>query len=127
MRHGHGAPGTQVLPSSLPKEGDPRFRHYVRQSRWSWSGLAIMVVYALAFLFYMWVRVTKTLDLGRYLPYGILVLIIEIMGATTTLLYGVNLLRHPVNPPPPEDPANPGLPKVQPPLRRSTLFLGHGC
>ena len=118
-------PAAQVLPSSLPKEGDPSFRHYVRQARWSWSGSAIMAIYVLAFLFYMWVRVTKTLDLGRYLPYGVLVLIIEIMGATTTLLYGVNLLRHPVNPPAPEDPQNPGLPKARvPSLRRSHTPAG---
>ena len=71
-----------------------------------------MLVYCIALVFYLWVRITKTLDLGRYLPYGIFVLIVEIMGATTTLLYGVNILWHPVNPPLPEDPNNPGLPKA---------------
>jgi len=73
-----------------------------------------MLIYCVALVFYLWVRITKTLDLGRYLPYGIFVLIVEIMGATTTLLYGVNILWHPVNPPLPEDPNNPGLPKARP-------------
>ncbi len=78
----------------------------------NWVGSAVMLVYCIALVFYLWVRITKTLDLGRYLPYGIFVLIVEIMGATTTLLYGVNILWHPVNPPLPEDPNNPGLPKA---------------
>lgn len=77
-----------------------------------------MLIYCVALVFYLWVRITKTLDLGRYLPYGIFVLIVEIMGATTTLLYGVNILWHPVNPPLPEDPNNPGLPKAR------SLFCG---
>jgi hypothetical protein len=75
-------------------------------------GSAVMLIYCIALVFYLWVRITKTLDLGRYLPYGIFVLIVEIMGATTTLLYGVNILWHPVNPPLPEDPNHPGLPKA---------------
>ena len=72
----------------------------------------IVTFYTLAFFFYMWVRITKTLDLGPYLGYGIFVLIVEIMGATSTISYGINLLWSPVNPPLAEDPANPGLPKV---------------
>jgi hypothetical protein len=36
------------------------------------------------------------------------------MGATTTLLYGINMIFHPVNAPVPEDAANPGLPKARP-------------
>ena len=44
--------------------------------------------------------------------YGIFVLFVEIMGATTTLLYGVNLLLTPIYDPIPEDPENPGLPSV---------------
>ncbi len=71
-----------------------------------------MLVYLIALCFYLWVRTTKTLDLGKYLAYGVIVLVVEIMGATATLLYGINILWHPVNPPVPEDPANPGLPKV---------------
>lgn len=72
----------------------------------------LMVFYTLAFSFYMWVRITKTLDLGQFLGYGIFVLIVEIMGATSTISYGINLIWSPINSPLAEDPANPGLPKV---------------
>lgn len=74
--------------------------------------MAVMLVYLVALVFYMWVRTTKTLDLGKFLAYGIIVLVVEIMGASATLLYGLNIIFHPVNAPVPEDPANPGLPKV---------------
>ena len=41
-----------------------------------------------AFGFYMFIRVTKTLGLGSYFWYGCLVLAVEVLGATTTLIYG---------------------------------------
>ena len=44
--------------------------------------------------------------------YGVYVLIVEILGAISTLLYGVNLLWDPVNPPAEADPNNPELPQV---------------
>lgn len=49
---------------------------------------------------------------GSGCRYGVFVLFVEVMGATTTLLYGVNLLLTPVYDPVPEDPENPGLPVV---------------
>jgi len=87
-------------------------RWYKQQTRWNIWGSLVVLFYTLAFIFYMWVRIMKTLDLGQYLGYGIFVLVVEIMGATSTISYGVNLLWSPVNPPLAEDPANPGLPKV---------------
>ena len=89
-----------------------RCRHYKQEKRWNIWGTMLMVFYTLAFIFYMWVRITKTLDLGQYLGYGIFVLIVEIMGATSTISYGINLIWSPVNLSLAEDPANPGLPKV---------------
>ena len=97
-----------MLPSSLPKEGSPGFVPYKQQCARTWPGSVVMAIYVVCFLFYMWVRVTKTLDLGRYLGYGVFVLIVEIMGATTTILYGINLLRHPVNEPLLDDTRQPG-------------------
>ena len=41
-----------------------------------------------AFGFYMFIRVSKTLGLGGYFWYGCLVLAVEVLGATTTLIYG---------------------------------------
>lgn len=63
----------------------------------NWMGTSVFVFYICAFGFYLWIRITKTLDLGQYLPYGIFVLFVECMGATTVVLYGTNLLWNPVN------------------------------
>ena len=60
-------------------------------------GTFVFVFYICAFGFYLWIRIAKTLDLGQYLPYGIFVLFVECMGATTVVLYGTNLLWNPVN------------------------------
>lgn len=57
----------------------------------------MFIFYILAFGFYLWIRIAKTLDLGSALWYGIFVLVVEIMGATTVILYGTNLLYNPVN------------------------------
>ena len=43
--------------------------------------------------------------------YGIIILIIEIAGASTVILYGTNLLFNPVVDPLIEDPENPGEPE----------------
>ena len=45
--------------------------------------------------------------------YGVLVLVVEIMGASTVVLYGINLLFTPDPPTYEPDPARPGLPKVR--------------
>ena len=58
--------------------------------------------YLAALAFYLWVRITKTLNLGAYTWYGGLVLAVEILGATTVLLYGTNLVIAPAPPPPPK-------------------------
>ena len=50
------------------------------------------------------------MDLGKYIIYGVIVFAIEMLGATTTLLYGVNLLMHPVHETFPRDEA--GKPQV---------------
>ena len=46
-----------------------------------------------AFGFYMFIRVSKTLGLGSYFWYGVLVLAVEVLGATTTLIYGASSRR----------------------------------
>ena len=66
-----------------------------------------MAVWVIALIFYLYVRITKTLDLGPYLAYGIFVLIVEIMGATATALYGINLILNPVPPGAPVRPSSP--------------------
>ena len=51
-------------------------------------------------------------DDGFLARYGILLLVVEMMGATTVLMYGLNLLFQPVEPIYTPDLSNPGLPKV---------------
>jgi hypothetical protein len=48
--------------------------------------------------------------------YGIIILIVEIIGATTVMLYGVNLLFNPVIDQFEEDTRFPGCPRVRPHL-----------
>ena len=45
----------------------------------------------------------KKLGLGSVLPYGILLLVVEVLGATTVLVYGINLLFSPLHEKPPID------------------------
>lgn len=55
------------------------------------------IFFIFTFCFYMYIRITKTLGLGAYLWYGCLVLGVEVLGATTTLIYGapLNTAGHP--------------------------------
>lgn len=93
------APGSSEPKKPQELEGPQRFaKRFQRQRRVNWKGLTVFIIYILAFLGYMFVRITKTLGgLGSYLPYGIFVLLVEIMGASTTIIYGVNLIYEPVH------------------------------
>ena len=51
----------------------------------NWVGCAIFAFFVIALGFYLWVRITKTLDLGAYLAYGIYVLVVEVGGACCLL------------------------------------------
>ena len=63
-----------------------------RETKINIIGSIAFIAYILALGFYLWVRITKTLDLGPYLWYGCLILAIEMLGATTVILYGLNLV-----------------------------------
>ena len=54
------------------------------------------------------------MDLGIYTWWGIIVFVVEMLGASTTLLYGSNLLWSPYNEDLPFDHEHHGLTKVQP-------------
>ena len=76
-----------------------------------------MTFYICAFIFYMYVRIGYSLDLGPgYIWYGIYLLCVEVLGFTTTIIYGLNLLWNPVIEQFPEDPTSPGRPQVGFPL-----------
>ena len=66
-----------------------------RETKINIIGSISFIAYILALGFYLWVRITKTLDLGPYLWYGCLILAIEMLGATTVILYGLNLVSPP--------------------------------
>ena len=68
-----------VLPTALPS----------LQTEIHWYGWAAMIFYLCSLGFYLWVRITKTLNLGPgYIWYGIYLLVVEVLGATTVVLYG---------------------------------------
>ena len=58
-------------------------------------------------------RIAKTLDLGSYVWYGVIVLVVELAGATTTLVWCLNIIMDPVHEPLRMDPDNPGLTLVR--------------
>ena len=63
-----------------------------RETKINIIGSLSFTAYICALGFYLYVRITKTLDLGPYLWYGCIILAIEMLGATTVILYGVNLV-----------------------------------
>ena len=75
----------------------------------------------LAFIFYLYVRIAHTLDLGGYVWYGVMVLMVEVMGASTTCLYGLNIVARPVHEPSRPDPDAPGLVLVDAPYHVRVL------
>lgn len=88
-------------------------KKFKRKVRINPTGLFVFALYHAALGFYLWVRITKTLGLGPYTPYGIVILVLEIFGATTTSIYGMNLCADPVHEPLRYDEDNPGLTKVE--------------
>ena len=81
-------------PLMLPEGRE--FQRYQRVAEINWFGMMVFIVYLISFVFYMWIRIAKTLDLGQYVAYGYYVLGVEILGASTVIFYGTNLLWNPV-------------------------------
>ena len=76
-----------------------------------WYGWFVFMAWVAAFGFYLYVRITKTISQlgGGYVAYGVALLVVEIMGATTVVNYGMNLLFNPMHEKFPEDPDSPGM------------------
>ena len=118
------APYTADAPEwAPPPEGEPAWpaHKFKRGWRLDRGGVTIMALYVVALLFYLYVRIAHTLDLGTYVWYGVLVLAVEVMGASTTLLYGLNIVADPVHEAPRPDPDNPGLVLVDHPYHIRVL------
>jgi len=77
-----------AAPAPLPPAplGLPPFKPFKRAVRPSIAGCIVYVLYLAGFAFYLWARITKTLGLGRYTPYGAVVLGVECLGATTVMM-----------------------------------------
>lgn len=85
--------------------------------------------YLAALAYYLYVRIHYTLSgLGaKYEWYGIILLIVECFGATTILMYGMNLLWRPVHEKYPPDPEVPGKPLVSAAHLRCQASLMQSC
>ena len=59
-------------------------------------GAAAFLIYICALGFYAYMRVRYTLALGPYVIYGIAIFAIEMLGASATITYGMNLVLLPV-------------------------------
>jgi hypothetical protein len=44
----------------------------------NWRGCFTMAFWVISLVFYFYVRIAKTMDLGKYLAYGIFVLVVEV-------------------------------------------------
>jgi len=97
------------LTPATPVAGPGTPTKFRRGRKWSLHGCLVTLIYLCAFGFYLYVRIAKTLDLGSYVWYGAIVLAIEIAGATTTLVWCLNIVMDPVHEPLKMDPDNPGL------------------
>jgi len=97
-----------LIPASLVA-GPVTPSKFRRGRKWSLHGCLVTLIYLCAFGFYLYVRIAKTLDLGSYVWYGAIVLAIEIAGATTTLIWCLNIVMDPVHEPLKMDADNPGL------------------
>ena len=86
---------------------------FKRGRKFSLHGCLVTFLYLCAFGFYLYVRIAKTLDLGSYVWYGVIVLVVELAGATTTLVWCLNIIMDPVHEPLRMDPDNPGLTLVR--------------
>ena len=42
-------------------------KKFKRQVTYNWKGIAAYAFFCIAFVFYMWIRISKTLNLGAYL------------------------------------------------------------
>ncbi|KAK9857954.1 hypothetical protein WJX84_008696, partial [Apatococcus fuscideae] len=120
--YGEDEDGKPIYPAELDSQKPQIEKKYKQRNRINWLGSSVFFIYLVAFCFYMWIRVTKTLDLGQFVAYGIAILVIEIMGATATVIYGLNLILRPVYETFPDDPENPGRPLVDHPYHIRVLI-----
>ncbi|KAK9837911.1 hypothetical protein WJX74_007544 [Apatococcus lobatus] len=80
----------------LSMKSEAKSRPFKQKNRINWLGAAAFLIYLGALGFYCYMRVRYTLDLGPYIVYGIVIFAVELLGATATITYGMNLVLRPV-------------------------------
>ena len=87
-------------------------------------GWGAFLFYLAAFVYYLYVRIRYTIrGLGSYEVYGIVLLVIEVLGGTTVVLFGSNLLWEPLHEKYPPEAERQGVPMVRAHLRTSGIVL----
>ena len=81
-------------------------------------GTLVFLIYFVALVFYLYVRVVHTLIIGNaYILYGVIVFIAELGGALSMIIYGITVIKLPRN----------QLPKMQEigglPITRETYHI----
>ena len=61
-------PGACVQSGDAMKAGIP-YKRFQRRRKVNWYGSTAFFLYIVAFFFYMYIRITKTMDLGGYIAY----------------------------------------------------------
>lgn len=86
-------------PDTAQPDGKVVFqRPYLRKTKPNYLGWLLMLFFVAALIFYIYCRAAKTLNLGaKFIWYGIVILVVEIIGSTTTLIYGLNHLFYTVD------------------------------
>ena len=84
----------EYLGAAIPKR-------LIKKTRFNWIGLSIFVFFCCALIIYVGIRSAKTLGLGPSLWYGVIVLLVEILGGLAMLPYGLCLTRRVDDPVPP--------------------------
>ena len=65
MPYDHIPAGSVKVPTLFDEVRE--FKRFERKRKLNWWGIVFFIFYICAFIFYMYVRIAKTLNLGRYL------------------------------------------------------------
>ena len=92
--------GSSEAPSDASDDAYTIPKKFKKKTRISWTGLAVFLFFCGSLITYVGIRASKTLGLGGSLWYGIIVLVVEVLGGLAMLPYGLCLVVGVVGPPP---------------------------
>ena len=93
-----------ILPGQFVPEPDEEAEEmsapvklYVNKYKLCFDGLVITILYCLSYVFYIYIRARYSLDIGTsYKAYAIIMLIMEALGGTSVILFGICSLFKPL-------------------------------